>query len=101
MNKRKKSGYRWISVLLIVGCMVLMLGGCGGKKADMASVADRMEKFVTGDNPLQVKTVSKDKYAYSTLDDATKLVYDEILYAIVHRKDEVQIATTEDRKSVV
>ena len=61
----------------------------------MTEVADRVEKMVTGNNPLQVKTVSQDKYAYSTLDDATKLVYDEILYAIVHRKKEVQIATTD------
>lgn len=87
--------YRRIGIVLLISCMVLVLGSCGGKKTDMTEVADRVEKMVTGNNPLQVKTVSQDKYAYSTLDDATKLVYDEILYAIVHRKKEVQIATTD------
>ncbi|MFR5703891.1 MAG: hypothetical protein ACLUD0_19815 [Eubacterium ramulus] len=38
-----------------------------GKNAD--EVADRMEKIVTGNNPLEVKTVSQDKYAYNTLPD--------------------------------
>ena len=84
-----------MGIVLLISCMVLVLGSCGGKKTDMTEVADRVEKMVTGNNPLQVKTVSQDKYAYSTLDDATKLVYDEILYAIVHRKKEVQIATTD------
>ena len=84
-----------MGIVLLISCMVLVLGSCGDKKADMTEVADRVEKMVTGNNPLQVKTVSQDKYAYNTLDDATKLVYDEILYAIVHRKKEVQIATTD------
>ena len=84
-----------MGILLLISCMVLVLGSCEDKKTDMTEVADRVEKMVTGNNPLQVKTVSQDKYAYSTLDDATKLVYDEILYAIVHRKEEVQIATTD------
>ena len=87
--------YRRMGIVLLISCMVLVLGSCGDKKTDMTEVADRVEKMVTGNNPLQVKTVSQDKYAYSTLDDATKLVYDEILYAIVHRKKEVQIATTD------
>lgn len=87
--------YRRMGIVLLISCMVLVLGSCEGKKTDMTEVADRVEKMVTGNNPLQVKTVSQDKYAYSTLDDATKLVYDEILYAIVHRKKEVQIATTD------
>ena len=87
--------YRRMGIVLLISCMVLVLGSCGDKKADMTEVADRVEKMVTGNNPLQVKTVSQDKYAYNTLDDATKLVYDEILYAIVHRKKEVQIATTD------
>ena len=78
--------YRRMGIVLLISCMVLVLGSCGGKKTDMTEVADRVEKMVTGNNPLQVKTVSQDKYAYNTLDDATKLVYDEILYAIVHRK---------------
>ena len=87
--------YRRMGIVLLISCMVLVLGSCGDKKTDMTEVADRVEKMVTGNNPLQVKTVSQDKYAYNTLDDATKLVYDEILYAIVHRKKEVQIATTD------
>ena len=44
---------------------------------------------------MEVKTVSQDKYAYNTLPDNTKLVYDEILYAIMHREEKVQIATTD------
>ena len=95
MRKKKKCVYRRMGILLLISCMVLVLGSCEDKKTDMTEVADRVEKMVTGNNPLQVKTVSQDKYAYSTLDDATKLVYDEILYAIVHRKEEVQIATTD------
>ena len=87
--------YRRMGIVLLISCMVLVLGSCEGKKTDMTEVADRVEKMVTGNNTLLVKTVSQDKYAYSTLDDATKLVYDEILYAIVHRKKEVQIATTD------
>ena len=79
-------------IFLFLMVLVSGLTGCG-KNAD--EVADRMEKIVTGNNPLEVKTVSQDKYAYDTLPDNTKLVYDEILYAIMHREEKVQIATTD------
>ena len=81
-----------MSIFLFLMVLVSGLTGCG-KNAD--EVADRMEKIVTGNNPLEVKTVSQDKYAYNTLPDNTKLVYDEILYAIMHREEKVQIATTD------
>lgn len=94
MKKRKKSVYTRLALflLLLLLCMAVSLSGCGSSTADMA---DRVEKMMTGNDPLQVKTISQEKYAYNTLDDATKLVYDEILYAIMHREDEVQIATTD------
>lgn len=81
-----------MSIFLFLMVLVSGLTGCG-ENAD--EVADRMEKIVTGNNPLEVKTVSQDKYAYNTLPDNTKLVYDEILYAIMYREEKVQIATTD------
>ena len=71
--------------------LLFALTGCGENADD---VADRMEKIVTGNNPLEVESISQEKYAYNTLPDNTKLVYDEILYAIMHREEKVQIATT-------
>jgi hypothetical protein len=92
VKKMKKTGWKCLPIFLFLMVLVSGLTGCG-KNAD--EVADRMEKIVTGNNPLEVKTVSQDKYAYNTLPDNTKLVYDEILYAIMHREEKVQIATTD------
>lgn len=64
--------------------LLFALTGCGENADD---VADRMEKIVTGNNPLEVESISQEKYAYNTLPDNTKLVYDEILYAIMHREE--------------
>ena len=92
MKKRKKKRVgKWL-LLFLASCLCLGLMGCGTASSD---VADRMENMVTGNHPLEVKSVSQDKYAYNTLDDATKVVYDEILYTIVHQKKEAQIATTD------
>ena len=92
MKKRKKNHVGKWFLVLIAGCMLIGLTGCSSLHGD---VADRMENIVTGNHPLEVKSVSQDKYAYNTLDDATKVVYDEILYTIIHRKEEVQLATTD------
>jgi len=92
VKKRTKiSAGKWL-LFLLAGCMLLGLAGCGTARGD---VADRVENMVTGNHPLEVKSISQDKYAYNTLDDETKVVYDEILYTIVHRKKEAQLATTD------
>lgn len=93
MKKRKYKGVvkRLLTLVITVG-IIMGAVGCGTQSQN---VADRMEDMMTGNHPLQVKTVSQDKYAYNTLDDKTKLVYDEILYAIVHREKQVQLATTD------
>ena len=88
----KKTGWKCLTIFLFLMVLVFGLTGCG-KNAD--EVAEQMEKIVTGNNPLEVKTVSQDKYAYNMLPDNTKLVYDEILYAIMHREEKVQLATTD------
>lgn len=92
MRKKNKICWKKFPVLLLIIFVIIGLAGCGESAEE---VADRMEKIVTGNDPLQVQTVSQDKYAYNTLPDQTKLVYDEILYAIMHREEKVQIATTD------
>ncbi|MCD8323428.1 MAG: hypothetical protein LUC32_00475 [Clostridiales bacterium] len=42
-----------------------------------------------------VESVSEERYAYQTLDDEEKAVYDEIVYALLNREEERQISTTD------
>lgn len=78
-------------VLLLCG-LLAGLAGCG---TDVETLTTQVEQMVTGDHPLEAATVSQEKYAYNTLDDHTKAVYDEIVYAIRNREERVQIATTD------
>lgn len=74
--------------------MAVMLSGCS-QTVSMESAADEVHKKLIGDKTLYVDTVSSEKYAYQTLDDETKMVYDEIVYTIEHQESDVQIATTD------
>ena len=80
-------------VILALACL-LAAGGCGDA-SQMKSAADQVRKKLIGDNTLVVDSISEDKYAYQTLDEETKKVYDTVVYTIMNREANVQIATTD------
>lgn len=92
MLSKKKN--RCIAVLGAVLVLGLALSGCAAGDA-MESVAKEVRRKLIGDNTLYVDSASEDKYAYNTLDNETKQVYDEIVYAIENREEDVQLATTD------
>lgn len=91
LAKKKKIYTAVLSALLALS---LVLSGCGNT-ADVESAVEEVHRKLIGDNTLYVDSVSEDKYAYQTLDDETRLVYDEIVYAIQNREGDIQIATTD------
>lgn len=92
MLRKKKKIY--IAALAAAAVFSLALTGCG-VGAGMESAVREVHRKLIGDNTLYVDSVSEDKYAYQTLDDEAKAVYDEIVFAFRNRESDVQIATTD------
>lgn len=88
----KKNKIKQIAAIILI---CLLAAGTSGCSSEIQSTVDQMKSVITGDQPLQVESVSEGKYAYETLDENTKLVYDEIVYTIQNRAEDVQIATTD------
>ena len=83
-----------IFVLVLILACVLAQAGCGSV-SELKEAAEGVQKKLLGDNTLVVDSVSEDKYAYQTLDEEEKQVYDTIVYTIMNRESDVQIATTD------
>lgn len=70
---------------------LIVLSGCGSIRTEIESAADGLQEILTADSAPtgetmhEVDSVSEGKYAYGTLDDETKQVYDEIVYAFSNR----------------
>lgn len=90
----RKKRNRYITAFAAALAISLVLSGCSAATTMESAVTEAHKKLI-GDNTLYVDSVSEDKYAYQTLDDETKQVYDEIVYAIQNRETDVQIATTD------
>ncbi len=88
----KKNKIKQIAAVVLIFVLTAGLSGCTG---GIQSTVDQMKSAITGDQPLQVESVSEGRYAYEMLDENTKLVYDEIVYTIQNRAQDVQIATTD------
>ena len=96
MAKKKKWKFRKFYLILpvLVLAAALMAAGCGSKP-ELSEKAEEIHKKLIGDNTLVVDSVSEDKYAYQTLNEEQKQVYDAIVYTIMNRESDVQIATTD------
>ena len=70
----KKNKIKQIAAIVIICLLAAGFSGCG---SDIQNTVDQVKSVITGNQPLQVESVSEGKYAYETLDDNTKLVYDE------------------------
>ena len=70
-------------VILALACL-LAAGGCGST-SQIESTVDEVRKKLIGDNTLVVDSISEDKYAYQTLNEEAKKVYDTIVYTIMNR----------------
>lgn len=79
----KRKGY--LLFLAVLLAFSLCLCGCGDQT---------VENLFRSEGILHTESSSEGKYAYETLDDETKLVYDQIVYAIEKRKEDVRLATT-------
>lgn len=88
----KKNKIKQIAAIALICLLTAGISGCSSK---IGSTVNQVKSVITGDQPLQVESVSEGKYAYETLDEDTKLVYDEIVYTIQNRAEDVQIATTD------
>lgn len=88
----KKNKIKKIAALAVIFLVAAGLGGCSSA---IRNTVDQVKASITGDQPLQVESISEGKYAYEMLDEETKLVYDEIVYTIQNRAEDVQIATTD------
>lgn len=86
-GKRQKAG-RMCAVLFaaVLLAFSILFCGCGDHEA--------VENLFRSEGVLHTESTSEGKYAYETLNDDAKLVYDQIVYAIEKRKDDVRLATT-------
>lgn len=98
--------YRKTAAVLIMAVFILTgLSGCGTVLSEIKSTADELQKKPATDivsaagaesgsvSESGTDAVSGEKYAYGTLDDETKQVYDEIVYAFSNRET-VRSSTT-------
>ncbi len=80
-NKR-----RWIRLVVIVLAVLLLASGCGRQHA--------VSQLFASDGLLEVPSDSEKLYAYRTLTDNEKLVYDQMVDTVKHRKSDVRLATS-------
>lgn len=98
-RQKKKICRSWLFVLLIG---MLCVSGCGSELSDLDETAqkiseksEQIQKLVLGDKTMEVESVSQGKYVYETLPASVQTVYDEILFAILSLREEIQISTTD------
>ena len=89
--KIKRTG---ICLLAAAALLLPAVSGCG-RAPELESTVEEVQKKLIGDNTLVVESVSEDQYAYQTLNEEAKQVYDAIVYTIQNHESEVQIATTD------
>ena len=92
MNTTKKWRRRWRMLLFLA--VMLIAAGCG-KATWISAFVPLGEERVHS----EADCVSADRYVHNTLSDRQKLVYDEMLDAIMHMKETVRLSTT-DRSDV-
>lgn len=91
-----KKGY-WFTVLAAV--ITLLCAGCSAPKEDSLkqfsqSVQDKIQK-AGKENSFAGPSVSEGNYAYELLTEEEKIVYDEVLAAIMDYEESVVVSTTE------
>lgn len=103
----RNGGYKRVCGGLILTFCGFGLSGCGVSGDTMTSSVNELldatqhmvRSFMAGSEadvpPLEVESVSVGKYAYDTLNDEEKKVYDEMLYAIENREESVRLATSD------
>lgn len=89
--KIKRTG---ICLLAAAALLLPGVSGCG-RAPELEATVEEVQKKLIGDNTLVVESVSEDQYAYQTLNEEAKQVYDAIVYTIQNHESEVQIATTD------
>ncbi|MEI3339940.1 MAG: hypothetical protein V8R80_08370 [Eubacterium sp.] len=90
-----KNRKRKLTALVLILVLVSVMYGC--QDSAKGTVKQIRTMITSSGKPLLVDSVSEGNYAYETLDENTRLVYDEIVYAIQNREEEVRIATTDVR----
>lgn len=90
MELRKKCR---IGLLLLA--MLCLVTGCS--PSDWKTATDTITEHASKEikKPEEVESISTEAYAYQTLDEKTKKVYDEVLDAILKNKESVAVSTTE------
>ncbi|MCD8231403.1 MAG: hypothetical protein LUD14_06240 [Clostridiales bacterium] len=110
IDRKKKIG-----LLILAMSVFLPLYGCGGGAEDAESALSSTVQNVvenvseslseaglsggessgSGGRTVEIESVSEDKYAWQVLDDEEQTVYDEIVYAISNRVEELELSTTD------
>ncbi|MCD8364373.1 MAG: hypothetical protein LUC83_00870 [Clostridiales bacterium] len=95
--RKKENRYRFLLTGFLAA--VLAMTGCGVTKEYAGADEELSSAGYTSDSSDEqeqtVESVSGDRYAYQTLDDAARVVYDEIVYAFQNRAEEMEISTTD------
>lgn len=94
---KKNPGWKKMSVRaagVITALCLLLLAGCGGFGLNSAAGNENKNTWEGLVNKKKtVKSVSADRYAYSTLSDEVKPVYDEICQALFAHEEKVTVST--------
>lgn len=85
---RQKKQYRILlplvlSVCLLSGCSIF--GWTPPKDITITDISKKQEK--------QVESISTEAYVYQTLDEETKVVYDQVLDTILNHEEKVEVST--------
>ena len=94
---RKKNHFlRNVCILLIAFLLADHFLGWGVAYYIRDTISEyRISEISDSQPPEAVETVSTEKYAYSTLDDETKQVYDQVLDAILSYEEDYAVSTTD------
>lgn len=91
-----KKFYKYTNLICLLFAVMLLFSGCGALSASVDTLReiknDAVASYTVGE-PEIVDTVSGEKYAYSCLNDDEKVIYDQVLDAILNYKEEITLAT--------
>ena len=89
---------RIIALLTVFSVSVFSLTGCGWLLTGCLALLDdepySEEAYETA--PSSNSTYNNEKYAYNTLDEQSKRVYNELYEGIVNMEDEIDISTSDE-----
>ncbi len=97
--KKRFARIKTMAFMLVIVMSMFSLGGCIGPISCVSCLTMLSDETfdITSDAPQSESTISNEKYAYNTLDETHKKVYDELYKGIINMEPSIKVSTSDDK----